>query len=158
MEEYSMKTYRIWIDCEWNDWKGDLISMALVAEDGGEWYQVLECKSPSPWVAEHVIPKLGKKPVTYQFMQQSLYQFLRDYNRVHLIADWPEDIQHFCEALIVAPGERLPTSHVTMEIKQIESESKIPHQALADARAIKEADLAAQNLHTLSGSKQHSKS
>lgn len=51
---------RLFIDGEWNSFGGDLISLALVAEDGREWYEVLDCVDPHPWVAENVIPKLGR--------------------------------------------------------------------------------------------------
>ncbi len=35
----------IWIDCEFNEFGGDLISMALVADDGQEFYEVLELEN-----------------------------------------------------------------------------------------------------------------
>ena len=53
---------RLWIDTEYNGFRGALISMALVDEEGREWYEVLKCRSPSPWVAKHVMPKLHKQP------------------------------------------------------------------------------------------------
>ena len=31
---------KLWIDTEFNEYRGALISMALVAEDGREWYGV----------------------------------------------------------------------------------------------------------------------
>jgi hypothetical protein len=56
---------------------------------------------------------------------------------VHLVADWPEDIQHFCEALITAPGLRIDTPPLTMEIRRdLDAVSALPHNALEDARAI----------------------
>ena len=39
---------RLWIDTEYNGFKGALISMALIDEEGREWYEVLKCRSPSP--------------------------------------------------------------------------------------------------------------
>ena len=34
---------KLWIDTEFNEYKGALISLALVAEDGREWYGVRFC-------------------------------------------------------------------------------------------------------------------
>jgi hypothetical protein len=130
-----------WIDAEWNDFKGDLISMALVCEDGSEWYEVLECKNPSPWPAKHVMPVTQKRPVSKASMQASLSKYLAEYLAVHIIADWPEDIERFCALLITGPGEMLGLNQtrLTFEInRDLHSNgSKIPHQALADARSLK---------------------
>lgn len=43
---------RFFIDCEFNEFRGELISMALVAEDGREFYEVLPCPNPGAWVAQ----------------------------------------------------------------------------------------------------------
>lgn len=129
---------KFWIDGEWNDFKGPLISMALVGEDGGEWYEVLPCSNPSPWVARNVIPVLGKPAVTLTHMQVSLMEFLRRYDRVHIVSDWPEDIERFCALLITGRGERISTPPLSFEIDSTlnSEQSAVPHNALADARAI----------------------
>jgi hypothetical protein len=46
---------RFWIDTEFNEYHGALISLALVAEDGREWYGVRYCDDPGWWVREHVM-------------------------------------------------------------------------------------------------------
>jgi hypothetical protein len=92
---------KLWIDSEYNGFRGALISMALIDEVGREWYEVLKCRSPSPWVAKHVMPKLDKQPVTRGVVRKSLSDFLYAYESVHIVADWPQDIQHFCELLIM---------------------------------------------------------
>lgn len=129
---------RLFLDCEFNEYKGELISMALVAEDGREWYEVVPCDSPGNWVAEHVMPILLKEPVPYKRMQNSLLAWIMQFDTVHIVADWPEDIQHFCNALIVGPGMRLDTPPLTMEVLRIEAESTLPHNALHDARGIRD--------------------
>jgi len=132
---------RFWIDCEWNDFQGDLISMALVAEDDSEWYEVLKCADPSPWVAKHVMSVTRKSPISKARMQASLSKFLAKYPAIHIIADWPEDIERFCGLLITGPGKMLGfrQSLLTLEINfnLDTNDSKVPHQALADARAMK---------------------
>ena len=111
--------------------------MALVAEDGREFYEALGCENPGRWVAENVMPIIGKAPVSKLVLQKTLFKFLKEYGSVHIIADWPEDIQHFCETLITGPGMRLDTPPLTMEIRRdLDAVSAIPHNALEDARAI----------------------
>lgn len=130
---------KFWIDGEWNSFKGDLISMALVCEDGSEWYEVLGCKKPDPWVALHVMPHLAKTAVSLLQMQASLVGYLHKYTRIEIIADWPEDIERFCSLLITGPGEMLPIGpriHFTIDRMLNSEASAIPHQALADARAM----------------------
>lgn len=130
----------IYIDTEFNEFKGRLISMALVAEDGREWYEVFPLSEPAgQWVAQHVMPILGKSPIPLEDARPHLQHWLSKYQRVHIVADWPEDIQHFCEFLITGPGERINTPLLTMEIRRDigSDESAIPHNALEDARALR---------------------
>lgn len=129
---------KLFIDTEFNEFKGELISMALVDENGVFFYEVLPCVNPGPWVAEHVMPILEKAPIRLDQLQARLQAFLSHYDSVHLIADWPEDIKHFCDALIVGPGMRINTPPLTMEIRRdLDAVSHLPHNALADAFAIR---------------------
>lgn len=127
----------IFIDVEFNEFGGELISMALVSGDD-TFYEVLHCENPKPWVKEHVIPVLGKTPISKELFQMRLAKFLSGFQTIHLIADWPDDIKYFCEALITSPGERLNTPLLTMEIRRDIDSSKsfTPHNALSDADAI----------------------
>lgn len=133
---------RLFLDCEFNGFQGELISMALVSEDGREWYEVLHCGNPIPWVAENVIPILGKTPVPQSDFTKGLFRFLCQFDSIHVVADWPEDISHFCKALITDPGKRIGTPPLTMEVVRVDSTSDLPHNALADARGIRKAILA----------------
>ena len=126
----------LFIDCEFNEFRGKLISMALVSEDGKEFYEVLSCKNPGDWVKENVLPILNKSPVSFDVFQMKLKTFLGQFETIHIIADWPEDIKHFCESLITGPGFRLNTPPMVMSIYRIDAESDLPHNALADARGI----------------------
>lgn len=128
----------LYIDTEFNEFKGELISMALVAEDGAEFYEVLECKNPGAWVSINVMPILFKEPVSMDVFQMRLQAFLYRYDSIHIVADWPEDIQHFCSALITGPGLCLNYPPLTMECRRdlSSADSEVPHNALYDARAI----------------------
>lgn len=128
----------IYIDTEFNEFQGELISMALVSESGEEFYEVLPCANPGPWVAENVMPILGQQAIPKESLQVKLQHWLSQFARVHLVADWPEDIQHFCAMLITGPGMRLNTPSLSMEIRRdLDAHSELPHNALADARAIR---------------------
>lgn len=137
---------RTFIDCEWNEFGGELISLALCPERGPEFYEVLPCVNPGPWVREHVMPVLKKSPISQDRFQYVLGTWLSQFAHVHIIADWPTDIAHFCSALITGPGMRLQTPPLTFEITSIASESECPHNALFDARANRAAYLSAERL------------
>ena len=133
----------IWIDCEFNEFGGDLISMALVADDGQEFYEVIELENDEKygsWVYTNVVPWLNKDPIDKQMFQQKLWQFVNQWDEVHIVADWPDDIKYFCMSLITGPGMSMNTPlKLTMQIdRELTTESSaILHNALEDARAIK---------------------
>lgn len=139
-----------YIDTEFNGFCGRLISMAIVSEDlSSEFYEVLPENTyynPSsgysydPWVLKNVIPHLNKEPISVREFQLKLETFLNENaenNKIRIIADWPEDLTHFCKMLIVAPGKRLLVPDFELVFNHdLPYESKIPHNALEDARAI----------------------
>ena len=135
----------IFIDCEFNGFGGDLISMALVSADGAEFYEVLNLekdKCVNSWVAKNVVPYLNKQPITKCLFQTSLWAFINQWKEIHIIADWPEDIKYFCDSLITAPGMAINTPpKLTMEVNRSlnTNTSGLLHNALEDAKAIKES-------------------
>jgi hypothetical protein len=129
---------RVWIDCEFNSYLGELISIALVAESGSQFYASVGCSNPDPWVLENVIPNIGIDSCSMGKLQIELECWLMFYPSIHLVADWPEDIKHFCAALITGPGTRLKTPPLTMEVRRdLDAVSQIPHNALEDAKAMR---------------------
>jgi hypothetical protein len=131
---------KIYIDCEFNDFRGGLLSMALVAEDGSEFYEVLE-HSPlafTEWVANNVAPVLNKEPIPQYFFTAKLHKFLNWFDSIEIVADFPTDIAHFCEQIEPHPGTMLTLPPVSFVLDRNLSsrDSKILHNALEDARAI----------------------
>ena len=130
----------IYIDTEFNEYKGELISLALVSENGKEWYGVRFCDAPGWWVKEHVMPFLHKEPERDSKLRESLSEFLEQFDSVHIISDWPGDIAHFCNFLEYLPGERIGPDKMTFEVRRdlpdTSETSNIPHNALEDARAL----------------------
>jgi len=133
----------IFIDCEHNGWRGKLLSMALISGDERSFYKELPLPKNEPlkkWVKENVIPLLGRKQVVgHSEFQRELELWLMQFDKIHLIADWPEDVSYFCESLITSPGKRINTPPLTIEIRRdLDVVSKVPHHALWDAMAMRE--------------------
>lgn len=131
----------IFLDCEYNEHCGDLISIALVcASDGNSFYEVLHCANPTPWVAENVMPILGKAPLSRPDVAKRLSAFLMRYESVIIQADWPEDIAHFCMLMITSnKGQCIQHPKIDFKIRDFEYVSAIPHNALEDAKAMRAA-------------------
>jgi len=105
---------RLFLDTEFNGFNGKLMSMALVPEDSNvrEFYKELEIKDQlDTWVRENVVPHLDLTPCTHREFQQALAQYLWEVGECTIIADWPDDIRHFCESLIVGPGQMISFMH-----------------------------------------------
>ena len=138
---------KMWIDTEFNEYKGALISLALVAEDGREWYGVRFCDDPGWWVGEHVMPFLNKEPQRDDYLRASLHDFLEQFDSVQIVSDWPGDIAHFCNFLEYRPGDRIGPDTMTFEVRRdlpdTSKTSAISHNALEDARALARGALAA---------------
>lgn len=131
---------KLWIDTEFNSHQGAFISIGLVDAEGRTFYEAVNCTEYiDVWVALNVIPVLNTKPISLSLLKTKLEVWLEPYTNVHLIADWPDDIRHFCDLLITGPGARINTPRLTMEIRRDldNAKSAIPHNALEDALAIK---------------------
>lgn len=142
----------MFIDCEYNGMGGQLISIALVPEDEQleHFYRELVINEPvESWVSDNVLPLLNQSqfmqvggiyaPCSRASLQADLAMYLKQYDSIHVIADWPDDIKYFCDLLITGPGTRIDTPRLTMEIRRdLDCVSEQPHNALADAIAIRE--------------------
>ena len=136
---------RFFLDCEWNGYKGRLISIALVPDVGPIFYGVLGCMKPEPWVAEHVMPVLGVPPSAYvslQDLQAQLQGYFGTLERALIVTDWPEDVARFCDLLITGPGTRIECPELAFHVDRVAGDaavSKIPHNAVEDAIALQAA-------------------
>ena len=135
---------KLFLDTEFNGFGGKLISMALVPENDSvpEFYKELEIKDQlEPWVRDNVVPHMFLPASTRQEFQQALGNYLCECrDDIIIIADWPDDIRYFCESLITGPGMMLKfVNNLKFELDfGIEYESLVPHNALHDARAIRD--------------------
>jgi len=132
---------KFYLDTEFNGFEGELISLALVSEQGDEWYEVLNYDhlDIDDWVKENVIPILNKNPISKKDFVTSLKVFLNKFKEVEIIADWPDDIAYFNKALITGPGKMIQLfSKIKFELDLSLSTkySKILHNALEDAKSL----------------------
>jgi hypothetical protein len=138
---------RLYLDCEFNGFGGELISMALVAEDGREWY----CLLPEPrvwdkWVFEHVFQRLNYPAPTAiaadrEAFRASLRWFLGQFDNPTIVADWYTDLVHFFSAF--AGKDHSQSIDYPCRVELVTTVPKyapeVPHNALSDARAIRDA-------------------
>lgn len=138
---------RYFVDCEFNGFDGPLISIALVPErdERPEFYAVLPCHRPRRWVADHVMPVLGAQPQSRADVVAALTAYLLGDPAPVLVADWPEDIAHAASLLAFQGRSAVPP--VRFELLNLPgfdtaSASSLPHNAIADARALRHEVLA----------------
>jgi len=141
---------KLFLDTEFNGFGGKLMSMALVPEDTKqqEFYcEIVMMDQLEPWVKDNVVPHMFLPLVTYKQFQGLLSMYLNSLffsktETVTIVADWPDDIRYFCEAMITGPGQRIvlidPKINFELDMS-IEYESLVPHNALHDARGIRDS-------------------
>ncbi len=138
---------RLYLDTEFNGHGGELISMALVSEPDvvapfDSFYEVCNWRSPTdPWVSENVLPKLGKEPLMGHIFRQCFHGWIRHFDNPEIICDWHADAEHFCR-MLAGPdyGSSLDFAcRITiLRTPTGQPVSLNPHNALADARALRD--------------------
>ncbi len=141
------------LDCEFNGFGGELISLALSGE-AGELYLCrpraeLEALDLHPWVEDNVLPLLdvgGARPVVLpqEEFGRAIQAFLKDDAAPCVVADWPEDLSHLMQSLILSPGQMVRIPDLTLKLLQVSAwpsdlEGAVQHNALWDARALRRA-------------------
>ena len=146
---------RYFLDTEYNGFGGALLSLALVPDDGDELYLTLKTEDPLvDWVERHVVPYLDTVPeplscprLSRRDAAHALERYLRHDEDPLIVADWPVDILHFCNLMMTGPGDMIELRDVTFRLVPMTNfstaaNSKVPHNALHDARALRDHLLA----------------
>jgi hypothetical protein len=136
----------------------------LVPEDGGEeFYVTLDWSEPvQPWVEQNVIPYLDMVPQALvssrmaredaarelstwltRELESHLSSISSDQPQLEIVADWPEDISQICSLLTIGPGLIVDVPPLTFRFVHLQgfstaANSKVPHNALHDARALRD--------------------
>jgi hypothetical protein len=142
---------RYFLDTEFNGFDGELISLALVPEYGDrEYYVALPLPDIiHPWVERHVLPYLRSVPpgldnqLDRLTAAHDIAEFLASDRDPMIVADWPDDIALFCRLLLTGPGDIVEIGPLRFELLRSPGfstamNSKVPHNALHDARALRD--------------------
>jgi hypothetical protein len=128
----------LFLDTEFSSFGGQLISIAIVSDDGDEFYAVRHLPTKMhPWVRENVVPVLAQDPEDDTSIKRRLVAFLNRQKGQPIYADWPEDFTHLLYLLCEPNGFRYDVGDLEMHlVRGIPTEPDIPHNALSDARAL----------------------
>lgn len=153
---------KFFIDCEFNAFRGELISMAIVC-DKGELYlgnSNFIDQVPAythPWVRENVLPVLEVTGVGFDWyclpneFKKPISRFFYDKikeEEIVIVADWWTDIEHFCNVMVGDGGSTVTLNksrqYTLIVDRNIDSYAdplpgSVEHNALWDARNIKRA-------------------
>ncbi len=142
---------RYFLDTEFNGVGGALLSLALVPDDGEELYLTLRTEERLvEWVERHVVPYLDAVPEQLSCPRLSradaaheLWRYLHGDDDPLIVADWPEDIAQFCNLLVTGPGEMVELRGLSFKVVSLPGfstagNSKVPHNALHDARSLRD--------------------
>jgi hypothetical protein len=146
---------RYFLDTEYNGWGGALLSLALVPDEGEELYLTLDWTGTlEPWVERNVLPYLDTVPDSLTSRRMSrgdaartIAHYLAGDTDPLIVADWPEDIAQMNMLLVTGPGimaevPGLSCQFIPLSGFSTAANSKVPHNALHDARALRDHILA----------------
>ena len=142
---------RYFLDTEYNGWGGALLSLALVPDEGEELYITLDWDGPlEEWVERNVVPYLDMVPdnlvsprLSREDGARALAHYLAGDNEPLIVADWPEDIALLNALLLTGPGTMVEVGSLTFKFVELSgfstaANSKVPHNALHDARSLRD--------------------
>jgi hypothetical protein len=142
---------RYFLDTEYNGWGGALLSLALVPDHGEELYLTLDWDGTlEEWVERNVVPYLDMVPqplvsprMSRTDAARTIAHYLAGDHDPLIVADWPEDIALFSGLLVTGPGVMAEIPRLRFEFAALSgfstaANSKVPHNALHDARALRD--------------------
>ena len=142
---------RYFLDTEYNGTGGALLSLALVPDEGEELYLTLGWEGAlEPWVERHVLPYLDTVPeslVSPRLNRGDAARMISHYLSGDpdplIVADWPEDIALFNALLLTGPGTMVEVPALNFRLQPLSgfstaATSKVPHNALHDARSLRD--------------------
>jgi hypothetical protein len=142
---------RYFLDTEFNGWGGALLSLALVPDEGEELYLTLDWDCAlEPWVERNVIPYLDMVPdglISPRMNRTDAARMIAHYLAGDpdplIVADWPEDIAQINMLLVTGPGVMAEVPGLRFQFLPLSgfstaTNSKVPHNALHDARALRD--------------------
>ena len=142
---------RYFLDTDYNGRGGALLSLALVPDDGEELYLTLDWEGTlEQWVERNVVPYLDSVPQSLVSPRMSradaaraVAHYLAGDRDPLIVADWPEDIALFNALLVTGPGVMAEVPPMRFQFMPLSgfstaANSRVPHNALHDARALRD--------------------
>lgn len=145
---------RYYLDTEFNEFGGELISLALVREDGYSLYLVYpDLPEYGEWVKNNVVPILWDVPQSDMYESYKLEKYDQGARRIQefldgdaqpvIVTDWPDDIRYFCQAIITGPGMMINIPGLVFQMLRVDAypttlEGAVQHNAWWDAMALRE--------------------
>jgi hypothetical protein len=150
---------RFFLDTEFDGYKGNLISMALVPLNDKlpEFYVAISPMTVSdPWVYENVLHVISATKAVPQWLPgvnwlpgalsryfESIEAEIGKVSYFDFIADWPDDTARLANAMMSGPGTMIETpSDIIFRVARVDAypttlEGAIQHNALWDDRALR---------------------
>lgn len=133
----------LFLDTEFNGYLGELLSMGIVSDKSDDvFYEVLEVSSDvkiEPWVQQHVVPNLAKKPISEREFKVKLAFYLSCHLGEPILADWPCDFVYLMRMITYPKGIRTNGTFDMHLESGFDPNPAIPHHALSDAVALMQA-------------------
>jgi hypothetical protein len=144
---------RFYLDTEFDGYGGRLISLALVPYHGHDHLYLLDpvnaMEAKDAWVRQNVVPAAtrgdpGDLPTVTEADRFGFHvsNYLAATNGTHtIVADWFEDIARLNVCLMSGPGKawiNAPKSLGMFVMRGDNKPGEIPHNALSDARALRD--------------------
>ena len=150
---YAGMVERFYIDCEFDGHGGQLLSMALVRQDGDSIHIRTTAEPNDPWVQQNVMPVIDSHMAAKSATGIDVYgvgavvrAFIGDVRAPVIIADSPVDIWRFCQAVSTSPSGGWASAEyplMTFEVHNVDCyptalPSAVRHNAWWDAMALRE--------------------
>lgn len=132
---------RLYLDTEFNGHGGELISIALAASEGEDFYAEIDAKllNLDPWVKEHVSPHLIGEGEPMRVLRRRLRAYLQDREECTIYADWPADFEHLMHLMCGPSYDESWMIRCELQLLSHSSpDPKTPHNALSDAQALRD--------------------
>jgi len=145
-----MSDVKYYLDCEFNGFGGELLSMALRRDGGGGGYWVNGWPTQiyDPWVAANVVPILHAPGVEATIVGlealpaaiELMFKTWGDLDPI-IVTDWPDDIKYFCQHIITGPGTMIGLNSIRFEMHRVDAypttvHGAVQHNAWWDAVAL----------------------
>lgn len=130
----------MYLDTEFNGHSGELISIAIAADDGSRFYAELpEPRVWDEWVYANVFPHLKHQPEERSLVRFRLLTYLRARPNAIIYADWPTDFTHLMQLMagsVYEPDSMVACTMVLLD--GTDTKPTTPHDAMSDAVALME--------------------